>query len=115
VGGPGIGGHCMPLDPLYLSWKARLSGFEARFISLAAEVNGAMPRHVVSLVMEALNTRGKALKGARVLLLGVTYKRDVADLRESPALEILEELRARRARIGCHDTYAATPALPVAR
>jgi UDP-N-acetyl-D-glucosamine dehydrogenase len=113
--GPGIGGHCIPLDPLYLSWKARLNGFEARFISLAAEVNGAMPRHVVSLVMEALNTQGKALKGARVFLLGVTYKRDVADLRESPALEILHELQARGACVSYHDPYVPRLALPEAR
>jgi UDP-N-acetyl-D-glucosamine dehydrogenase len=103
--GPGIGGHCIPLDPLYLSWKARLNGFEARFISLAAEVNGAMPRHVVRLVMEALNSQQKALNGARVLLIGVTYKRDVEDLRESPALEILAELRDRGAVLGYHDPY----------
>jgi UDP-N-acetyl-D-glucosamine dehydrogenase len=103
--GPGIGGHCIPLDPLYLSWKARLNGFEARFIALAAEVNGAMPRHVVNLVTEALNTRRQALNGARVLVLGVTYKRNVADLRESPALEILSLLRGRGATVGYHDPF----------
>jgi UDP-N-acetyl-D-glucosamine dehydrogenase len=104
--GPGIGGHCIPLDPLYLSWKARLNGFEARFISLASEVNGAMPQHVVNLTMEALNTQRKSLNGARVLMVGVTYKRDVEDLRESPALEILHFLQARGAEVLYHDPYA---------
>jgi UDP-N-acetyl-D-glucosamine dehydrogenase len=104
--GPGIGGHCIPLDPLYLSWKARLNGFEARFISLASEVNGAMPRHVVRRTMEALNGQRKPLNGARVLVLGVTYKRDVADLRESPALEILGLLRQQGAVVGYHDPLA---------
>lgn len=103
--GPGIGGHCIPLDPLYLSWKARLNGFEARFISLASEVNGAMPRHVVTLAMDALNTQRKALHGARVLVIGVTYKRDVEDLRESPALEILHLLAERGAEVAYHDPF----------
>src|SRR6266571_184881 len=84
--GPGIGGHCIPLDPHYLSWKARLHGFEARFIGLAEEVNSHMPGHVVGLVQDGLNARGKAVKGSRVLVLGVAYKRDINDVRESPAL-----------------------------
>src|SRR5262249_31164789 len=105
--GPGIGGHCIPLDPLYLSWKARLNGFEARFISLASQVNAAMPHHVVNLVTEALNTRRQSVNGARILLLGVTYKRDVADLRESPALEILDLLQDRGAVVSYHDPYIA--------
>jgi UDP-N-acetyl-D-glucosamine dehydrogenase len=100
--GPGTGGHCIPLDPLYLSWIARLKGFEPRFIALADEINRAMPRHAVSLVMDALNGRRKCLLGADVLVLGVTYKRDVSDVRESPALEIMQMLGERGARI----TYA---------
>jgi len=100
--GPGIGGHCIPVDPLYLSWKVRLTGYEAQFIALADQVNRAMPEHVVTLVMEALNDRGRALRGASVLVLGVTYKADVNDIRESPALEIIEMLE----RKGAHVSYA---------
>src|SRR3990167_1252192 len=84
--GPGLGGHCIPIDPIYLSWKARQVGFEAQFITLASQINTSMPRFVVDLVVKALNARGKALNGARVLLLGVTYKAGVSDTRESPAL-----------------------------
>ena len=100
--GPGTGGHCIPLDPLYLSWKVRLNGFETRFIALADEINRSMPRHVISLVADALNTRGQCLRGARVLVLGVTYKRDVNDVRESPALEVIRML----AEKGCQVSYA---------
>jgi len=100
--GPGIGGHCIPVDPLYLSWKVRLTGYEAQFIALADQVNRAMPEHVVNLVASALNDRGRAVRGASVLVLGVTYKADVNDVRESPALEIIEQL----ARRGAHVTYA---------
>jgi UDP-N-acetyl-D-glucosamine dehydrogenase len=100
--GPGIGGHCIPVDPLYLSWKVRLTGYEAQFIALADQVNRAMPDHVVGLVMDALNERGRALRGASVLVMGVTYKADVNDIRESPALEIIQLLE----RKGAHVSYA---------
>jgi UDP-N-acetyl-D-glucosamine dehydrogenase len=103
--GPGLGGHCIPVDPLYLSWKARVKGFEPRFIDLAHQVNSAMPRVVVSIVMDALNTRRKSLNGSTVLVLGVAYKRDVNDVRESPALEIIHELEARGAHVVYHDPY----------
>ena len=100
--GPGIGGHCIPVDPLYLSWKVRLAGYEAQFIALADQINRAMPEHVVALVGDALNDRGRALRGSSILVLGVTYKPDVNDIRESPALEILEMLE----RKGAHVSYA---------
>jgi UDP-N-acetyl-D-glucosamine dehydrogenase len=100
--GPGIGGHCIPVDPLYLSWKVRLTGYEAQFIALADQVNRAMPEHVVTLVGDALNDRSRALRGASVLVMGVTYKADVNDVRESPALEIIEMLE----RKGAHVSYA---------
>jgi UDP-N-acetyl-D-glucosamine dehydrogenase len=103
--GPGIGGHCIPLDPHYLSWKARLHGFEARFISLAEEVNSHMPKHVVQLVQDGLNERSKSLKGSRVLILGVAYKRDINDVRESPALAIVEELLRKGAEVSYHDPF----------
>jgi len=103
--GPGIGGHCIPLDPHYLSWKARLHGFEARFISLAEEVNSHMPQHVVQLVQDGLNERSKSLKGSRVLILGVAYKRDINDVRESPALAIVEELLRKGAEVSYHDPF----------
>ena len=103
--GPGIGGHCIPLDPHYLSWKARQHGFESRFISLAEEVNSRMPEHVVQLVIDGLNDDRKALKGARVLLLGVAYKKDVDDVRESPALSIIDRLRAKGADVRYHDSH----------
>lgn len=103
--GPGVGGHCIPVDPIYLSWKARVHGFEARFIDLASQVNSEMPRYVVSKVTEALNERSKALKGARVLVMGVAYKKDVKDLRESPALEIVEMLDGKGARVSYYDPY----------
>ncbi|HKV40016.1 MAG TPA: nucleotide sugar dehydrogenase [Blastocatellia bacterium] len=103
--GPGIGGHCIPLDPHYLSWKARLHGFEARFISLAEEVNSHMPRHVVELVQAALNEHAKAVKGSRVLILGVAYKRDINDVRESPALAVIEQLLSKGAEVSYHDPF----------
>ncbi len=109
--GPGIGGHCIPVDPLYLSWKIRLTGYEARFIALADQINRAMPEHVVTLVGEALNDRGRAVRGASVLVLGVTYKPDVNDIRESPALEIMEMLARKGARISYADPF--TPQLMV--
>jgi UDP-N-acetyl-D-glucosamine dehydrogenase len=103
--GPGIGGHCIPVDPLYLSWKVRLTGYEAQFIALADQINRAMPEHVVTLVGDALNERGQAVRGASVLVLGVTYKPDVNDVRESPALEIVEMLARKGARVSYADPY----------
>ena len=103
--GPGLGGHCIPIDPFYLSWKARASGFEARFIELAGHVNGQMPEHVVNLVAEGLNRHGKAVRGSRVLVLGVAYKADIEDTRESPSLDIMETLRERGARIDYSDPH----------
>jgi UDP-N-acetyl-D-glucosamine dehydrogenase len=103
--GPGIGGHCIPLDPHYLSWKARLHGFEARFIGLAEEVNSRMPRHVVQLAQDGLNDQGKPLKGSRVLVLGVAYKRDIDDVRESPALGIVDQLLHKGAEVSYHDPF----------
>ncbi|HUF36898.1 MAG TPA: nucleotide sugar dehydrogenase [Anaerolineales bacterium] len=103
--GPGLGGHCIPIDPLYLSWKLRSLNYTARFIELASEVNTGMPRHVVHLVMDALNDRGKALKGSQVLVLGVAYKPDVDDLRESPALDIISLLMEKGAQVSYHDPH----------
>jgi len=103
--GPGIGGHCIPLDPHYLSWKARQHGFDSRFISLAEEVNSRMPEHVVQLVADGLNDDRKAMKGSNVLLLGVAYKKDVNDVRESPALSIIDRLRAKGANVKYHDPF----------
>jgi len=101
--GPGLGGHCIPVDPLYLSWKAKLHGFEARFIELASQINGAMPEYVVRRISELLNTKKLALNGAKILLLGVAYKANVSDMRESPALEILNLLLQSGANIRYHD------------
>jgi UDP-N-acetyl-D-glucosamine dehydrogenase len=103
--GPGIGGHCIPLDPHYLSWKARQHGFDSRFISLAEEVNSRMPEHVINLTVEALNDDCKAVKGSRVLLLGVAYKKDIDDMRESPALSIIDLLRKKGADVRFHDPF----------
>jgi UDP-N-acetyl-D-glucosamine dehydrogenase len=103
--GPGLGGHCIPIDPFYLSWKARASGFEARFIELAGYINGQMPEYVVNLVGEALNHRGRAVRGSKILVLGVAYKADIDDTRESPSLDIMETLRERGARIDYSDPY----------
>jgi UDP-N-acetyl-D-glucosamine dehydrogenase len=105
--GPGLGGHCIPLDPHYLSWKARQHGFESRFIGLADEVNSRMPEHVVQLVADGLNEGGKAVKGSRVMLLGVAYKKDIDDVRESPALSIIDRLRAKGAEVSYHDGFVA--------
>jgi len=107
--GPGIGGHCIPVDPLYLSWKVRLTGYEAQFIALADQINRAMPEHVVHLVADALNDHGRAVRGASILVLGVTYKADVNDIRESPALEIVELLARRGAQVSYADPF--TPQL----
>ena len=103
--GPGLGGHCIPIDPFYLSWKAKLSGFEARFIELAGQVNSSMPYHVVKKVGEALNSVCKSINGSRVLLLGVAYKADVDDARESPALDIYQMLTALGAEASYCDPY----------
>ncbi len=103
--GPGLGGHCIPIDPLYLTWKMRGLGLQTRFIELADTVNSNMPHYVISRVADALNDEGKPLKGARILILGVTYKKDVDDLRESPALTIIFELQRRGALVDYHDPY----------
>ena len=101
--GPGIGGHCIPVDPLYLSWRLRLDGYESRFIALADEINRAMPAYVVEVTAEALNRQRRCLNGAKILCLGVAYKRGVGDIRESPALEILKRLREHGAEISYAD------------
>jgi UDP-N-acetyl-D-glucosamine dehydrogenase len=106
--GPGLGGHCIPVDPFYLSWKARQWDFHTRFIELAGEINTAMPYHVVAATVAALNREKKTLNGARVLVLGIAYKRDVDDLRESPALKIIELLRKDGAQVSYHDPYFPT-------
>ena len=103
--GPGLGGHCIPVDPFYLSWKARQSGFEARFIELAGQVNASMPYHIARRVGEALNARRRSVRGARVLLLGVAYKADIDDVRESPSLDIMEILEKEGARVTYCDPY----------
>jgi UDP-N-acetyl-D-glucosamine dehydrogenase len=103
--GPGLGGHCIPIDPFYLSWKARQSGFEARFIELAGYVNGAMPQAVVQKIADALNSQRKAVNGSRVLIAGVAYKRDIDDVRESPALDVIHLLQARGAQVAYIDPY----------
>ena len=108
--GPGVGGHCIPVDPYYLAWRAREFDFVDRFVELAGDINYAMPRHVVDLVAEALNDRGKALKGARVGVLGVAFKPDVRDARNSPAAAILAGLAdARRGRRLPRPARAAVP------
>ncbi|MCS7222284.1 MAG: nucleotide sugar dehydrogenase [Anaerolineae bacterium] len=103
--GPGVGGHCIPLDPHYLSWKLRKLNYNARFIQLAEEINAEMPYYWVGKVQDALNQAGKPVKGSRVLVLGVAYKKDVNDVRESPALDIIELLRAKGADVRYHDPY----------
>jgi UDP-N-acetyl-D-glucosamine dehydrogenase len=103
--GPGLGGHCIPIDPIYLSWKLKTLNYRARFIELAGEINSEMPEYVCSKVADALNDREKSVKGSRVLILGVTYKRDIEDVRESPALDILKLLEARGARVSYNDPH----------
>lgn len=103
--GPGLGGHCIPVDPFYLSWKAREAGHVTRFIELAGEINRSMPERVVAGVGAALNDRGKALRGSRVLVVGVAYKPDVDDMRETPAAEIIEGLSDRGAEVSYHDPH----------
>jgi len=103
--GPGLGGHCIPLDPFYLSWKAREVGRTTRFIELAGEVNSAMPHYVIDRVQHALNDDGKSLSGSKVLVLGIAYKKNIDDIRESPAAEIIELLRDRGASVNYHDPH----------
>jgi UDP-N-acetyl-D-glucosamine dehydrogenase len=103
--GPGLGGHCIPIDPLYLSWKLRALNYTARFIELASEINTNMPRHVVDLVQDALNNQGKAIKGSQILVMGAAYKPDIDDLRESPALDVIGLLEKKGARVSYHDPY----------
>jgi UDP-N-acetyl-D-glucosamine dehydrogenase len=103
--GPGIGGHCIPLDPHYLSWKLKTLNYSARFIELASEINGSMPRVVVRRAAELLNDRRLSLKGSRILILGVSYKRDTGDVRESPALDIIRLLDDAGAKVSFHDPY----------
>ncbi len=101
--GPGLGGHCIPIDPYYLSWKAKMTGFEARFIELAGQVNASMPYHVATKIGRALNTRKRSVNGSRLLFLGVAYKADIDDVRESPALDIMHMMRAQGALVEYHD------------
>ncbi len=106
--GPGLGGHCIPIDPFYLTWKAKAIGRNTKFIELAGEINAQMPVYVVSQVMSALNARGRALKGATVLIIGIAYKRDIDDVRESPAAEIIELLWTSGAKVSYHDPHVPT-------
>lgn len=108
VPGPGLGGHCIPVDPQYLSWKMRTMNYRTRFIELASEINGEMPRFVLEKVREALNRAGMAVRNARVLVLGVAYKPDIDDLRESPALDIIELLEEDGARVRYHDPHVTS-------
>jgi UDP-N-acetyl-D-glucosamine dehydrogenase len=103
--GPGLGGHCIPLDPYYLSWKLRTLNYNARFIELAGDINASMPHHVVDMVFDALNAQRKAINGSRLLILGVAYKANVADVRESPAIDILRLLHDKGAMLYYHDPY----------
>ncbi len=103
--GPGLGGHCIPIDPFYLSWKAKQSGFDPRFIELAGHINGEMPHYVVDKIAEALNTKRKAINGSKVLIAGVAYKRDIDDMRESPALDVMGLLHARGAQVSYIDPH----------
>ena len=105
--GPGLGGHCLPSDPYYLSWKVRLEGYEPRFITFADEINRRMPDYVVQLVADALNERERPVRGSRILVLGVAYKPNVADTRDSPALEIIDTLLAKGARMAFHDPHVS--------
>ena len=112
--GPGLGGHCIPIDPFYLTWKAQEHGVRTRFIKLAGEINTAMPRWVVDRLAEALDSRFyKGLNGTRILIVGVAYKKNVDDMRESPALTIMDLLRERGAEVACHNSYC--PVIPRTR
>jgi UDP-N-acetyl-D-glucosamine dehydrogenase len=109
--GPGIGGHCIPLDPHYLSWKLKTLNYSARFIELASEINSQMPREVVRRATDLLNLKKKSVNGSRVFVLGVTYKRDTGDVRESPALDVIRLLEERGAKVSFHDPF--TPRLAI--
>ncbi|RUH35675.1 nucleotide sugar dehydrogenase [Pseudomonas aeruginosa] len=111
--GPGLGGHCIPIDPFYLTWKAREYGLHTRFIELSGEVNKAIPEYVVSKLMDGLNERGKALKGSRVLVLGIAYKKNVDDMRESPSVEIMELIQAKGGIVSYSDPHV--PSFPKMR
>jgi UDP-N-acetyl-D-glucosamine dehydrogenase len=106
--GPGLGGHCIPIDPFYLSWKAKQTGFEPRFIELAGQVNGAMPQFVVEKIGDALNRHRKSVNGATILILGLAYKRDIDDMRESPSLDVMALLHERGATVRYADAYVPT-------
>ncbi|MCC6767248.1 MAG: nucleotide sugar dehydrogenase [Deltaproteobacteria bacterium] len=106
--GPGLGGHCIPIDPFYLGWKAKMNGFEPRFIELAGQINESMPKFVVDKVTDALNNDGKAVRNSRIHVLGVAYKRDVNDVRESPALHVIKMLLDKGAKVTYSDPYAPT-------
>jgi len=108
--GPGLGGHCIPIDPFYLTWKAREYEFSTRFIELAGEINSSMPSYVVGKVAEALNGEGKSVKGSKILVLGAAYKKDVDDMRESPSVHIIEMLKVKGAKVDYNDPYV--PQLP---
>lgn len=106
--GPGLGGHCIPVDPHYLSWKARMYEYHARFIELASEINNEMPKHVVDKIVHALNLQHKSLNGSQLLILGVAYKKDIGDTRESPALEVIRLILDKKAKFLYHDPYVET-------
>ncbi|NMS31773.1 UDP binding domain-containing protein, partial [Vibrio parahaemolyticus] len=103
--GPGLGGHCIPIDPFYLTWKAREYGVNTRFIELAGEINHYMPQWVVGKVADALNERGRAIKGSKILVLGLAYKKNIDDTRESPSVEIMDLLQAKGAEIAYSDPH----------
>jgi UDP-N-acetyl-D-glucosamine dehydrogenase len=105
--GPGLGGHCIPIDPFYLTWKAKEMGVNTRFIELAGEINSAMPSYVVSKVTDALNTVGKSISGSKILILGLAYKKNIDDLRESPSLELIELLLEKGAHVDYSDPFIA--------
>jgi UDP-N-acetyl-D-glucosamine dehydrogenase len=111
--GPGLGGHCIPIDPFYLTWKAREYEFATRFIELAGEINIGMPSYVVQRTVDALNERGKSIKGSRILILGIAYKKDVDDMRESPSLKLIEFYREKGAVVEYNDPYI--PEMPKTR
>ncbi|GAC1466005.1 MAG: hypothetical protein PVSMB5_08370 [Ktedonobacteraceae bacterium] len=109
--GPGLGGHCIPVDPHYLSWKLKTLDYNARFIELAADINSSMPHYVVNKIADALNEQRRSLNGATVLVLGVAYKRNVSDVRESPALDIIQSLLGRKTVVLYNDDYVPTLSL----
>ena len=111
--GPGLGGHCIPIDPFYLTWKAREYGRHTRFIELAGEINTAMPEYVVSKVADALNEEGKAIRGSKILILGLAYKANVDDCRESPSFVLMEMLEAKKAQVEFNDPFV--PVVPPTR